>query len=105
MEAIKAAYTAGQAQATIEEALADIDEDDSDVPAADAAIAAARSAAETLHDSTHELEQEAHNWPGPAWPHEAEDLSDLRELRLAALTGEDVRILFVIEAPATGVLL
>jgi phage shock protein A/DNA-binding XRE family transcriptional regulator len=105
METIMAAYTAGQAQATIEEALADIDEDDSDVPSADAAIAAARSAAETLHDSTHEFEQEAHKWPGQAEPHEAEDLSDLRELRLAALTGQDVRILFVIEAPDIVVLL
>lgn len=104
-ETIKSAYTAGHAQASIEEALAEIDEDDSDMPAADAAIAAARSAAETLQNSAQELEQEAQRWPGKARPHQDEDPSDLRELRLAALTGYDARILFALEPPDTIVLL
>lgn len=108
-ETAKATYATGQAQATIQEALAATEEENSGTgeptPQAEAAFAAAlaafagaESAAETLQDGIHVLENEAEQW-------RVELRFDLKELRLAALTGHDVRILFVIQRPGTVVLL
>jgi phage shock protein A len=88
-EIIKAAYAAGQARTAIEQALARIGEDsEADPPAVDEAIAAARSAAE----------RQLGNRPDATGP--AED-PVLHEVRLAALTGRDIRVLVVIDPAGT----
>ncbi|TDD85933.1 PspA/IM30 family protein [Actinomadura rubrisoli] len=103
-EAVKDTYIAGRAQADIEEVLTEIGEGDGSVSDTDEVIAAARSAAESLRDGAKELEREALAAGGTP-PGRPENSADLHELRLAALTGQDVRLLFVITPPNTVVLL
>lgn len=103
-EGVKCAFIVGRAQAEIEEALADAGEEDA--PSPDEAIATARLTVEAMLDDARELEQEARVAAGEETGPPDEALQPpLRELRLGALTGHDIRILFAIEPPGTVLLL
>lgn len=94
-EQIKIAYRSGAARELIGRALAETGEPDAlgepDAPGAATADGDVRAAAETAIEETRRLER------GRA--------PELQELRLGALTGRDLRVLFTVEPPATVLLL
>jgi phage shock protein A/DNA-binding XRE family transcriptional regulator len=107
-EAVKAAYTAGQAGNTVDEAFADLGEDSgrAEVPDdAGDAVAAAGSAAGELLDTAREVEQEARQAAGEGLQGRDPLPSGLNELRIDGPEGQDVRILFAFAWPSTVALL
>jgi phage shock protein A/DNA-binding transcriptional regulator YiaG len=95
-EIVKAAYSAAQARVAVEEMLG---EDDSD---ANADLAEARATVEALRAEARDIEERVRSLPG-----ETERSQDrgTSELRLATLTGHDVRILVAVEPGDTALLL
>jgi hypothetical protein len=91
-EKIKAGYAAGRAHEVIGQILAEAGEDYGDQADPPEGIAAVRSAADSLLEATPEGDRDR-------------DALVLRELRLRALTGYDLRILFVIDHSGTVMLL